>query len=121
VAGVVVTTDAPTYAPGDAISATVQNNTAGPIAPPGGIVCQGSPWPFSVQLLDDSGNWQDVVYPRTPPCVGIAVRQVGPGESQTRTLNAPSDVGQYRLVYAYTASDGTQGAATSDPFTIAAP
>src|SRR5438132_965206 len=63
-----VTTDAASYAPGDSVTAMVVNGTTMPIAPLGGIVCQGSPWPFEVQRLDDAGEWQDVTFARTPPC-----------------------------------------------------
>ena len=119
--GVVVTTDAMSYAPGDPLVATATNGSPQSIAPQGGIVCQGSPWPFGVQQQADDGSWQDVVVPRTPPCIGIAVRQLGPGESQTKTLSASADPGTYRLTYVFTAADGSQAVAVSDPYTIAAP
>jgi hypothetical protein len=117
---VVVSTDAVSYAPGDPVTATMSNGGDQAISPQGGIVCQGSPWPFGVQRQDD-GGWQDVVFPRTPPCVGIAARLLGPGESQTKTLSASDDPGTYRLVYPYTAADGSQATAASDPFTVATP
>src|SRR5437899_2329896 len=60
-----VTTDASSYAPGDAVTVTVVNGSTTSIAPLRGIVCPGSPWPFSVQRLDDTGNWQDLTFPRT--------------------------------------------------------
>ena len=46
-----VTTDASSYAHGDPITVTIINGTATPIAPMGGIVCQGSLWPFGLQRL----------------------------------------------------------------------
>jgi len=114
-----VTTDASSYAPGDPVSVTVVNGTATPIAPIGGIVCQGSPWPFGVQRLDDAGEWQDVEFPRTPPCIGIAVALLGPGASQTKTFAALADPGTYRVVYAYNPTDGSrQALAVSDPYDV---
>jgi hypothetical protein len=114
-----VTTDASSYAPGDPITATVMNGTATSIAPLGGIVCQGSPWPFGVQRLDDAGDWQDVVFPRTPPCIGIAAALLGPGESRSATFAADASVGTYRVVCAYTTTDGGgQGLAVSDPYDV---
>jgi hypothetical protein len=72
-----------------------------------------------VQRLDDSGTWQDVAFPRTPPCVGIAVALLGPGESQTRTFAAEASVGTYRVVYAYNPTDGSgQALAISDPYDV---
>jgi hypothetical protein len=118
---VTVTTDAMRYAPGDAVTATATNGSPQSIAPQGGIVCQGSPWPFGVQQQADDGSWQDIVLPRTPPCIGIAVRQLGPGESQSKTLSASADPGTYRLTYTYSAADGSQAVAVSDPFTVATP
>jgi hypothetical protein len=119
--GVSVATDAPSYAPGDPLTATVTNGTADPIAPIGGIVCQGSPWPFALQQQDDAGNWQDIETPRTPPCVGIAVAQLGPGQSQSKSFAASPDPGTYRLVYPYRTPDGTNSVAFSDPFQVEAP
>jgi hypothetical protein len=114
-----VATDASSYAPGDPVRATLVNGSATPIAPLGGIVCQGSPWPFGVQRLDDAGEWQDVVFPRTPPCIGITAALLGPGESQSRTFAADANVGTYRVVYAYSATDGSgQALAASDPFDV---
>src|SRR5437588_9173715 len=88
-----VATDASSYAPGDPITVTVVNGTTTSIAPQGGIVCQGSPWPFGVQRLDDAGNWQDLTIPRTPPCIAVAVALLGSAESQTRTVAAAADIG----------------------------
>jgi hypothetical protein len=120
-ADVVVSTDAANYAPGDAVSVTLVNGTTTSIAPLGGIVCQGSPWPFAVERLDDAGMWQAVDYPRTPPCIGIAVALLGPGQTQTKTVAASADPGEYRLVYAFRAMDGSEGTAASDPFLVAPP
>ena len=117
-----VATDASSYAPGDPVTVTVVNGTTTSIAPQGGIVCQGSPWPFGVQRLDDAGDWQDLTFPRTPPCIGVAVALLGPGESQTRTVAADTDLGTYRVVYAYTPTDGSgQGLAASDPYEVTSP
>ncbi len=114
-----VSTDVSSYAPGDPVTATVANWTATPIAPLGGIVCQNSPWPFGVQRLDDAGEWQDVAFPRTPPCIGIAVALLGPGESQTRSFAADANTGTYRIVYAYSTTDGSgQAMAVSDPYDV---
>jgi hypothetical protein len=114
-----VTGDASSYGPGDPITVTVVNGTPTPIAPLGGIVCQGSPWPFGVQRLDDAGEWQDVVFARTPPCIGIAVALFGPGESQTRQIAAEADPGTYRVTYAYDTTDGSgPGLAVSDPYDV---
>jgi hypothetical protein len=90
-----------------------------PIAPLGGIVCQGSPWPFGVQRIDDAGEWQDLAFARTPPCVGIAVAMLGTGEGQTRQFAADPNPGTYRVVYAYSTTDGTgQGLAVSHPYDV---
>ncbi|HEV7664394.1 MAG TPA: hypothetical protein VGQ62_12715 [Chloroflexota bacterium] len=114
-----VTTDASSYAPGDSVTATVVNGTTVPIAPLGGIVCQGSPWPFGVQRLDDAGEWQDVAFARTPPCVGIAVALLGAGEAQTRQFAAAPSPGTYRVVYAYSTANGSgQGLVVSDPYDV---
>jgi hypothetical protein len=114
-----VNTDASSYAPGESVTVTLVNGTTTAIAPLGGIVCQGSPWPFGVQRLDAEGNWQDVTYPRTPPCVGIAAALVGPGESQSRTFAADADAGTYRVVYAYNPTDGSgQALSVSDPYDV---
>ena len=89
------------------------------IAPLGGIVCQGSPWPFEVQRLDDAGEWQDVTFARTPPCVGIAAALLGIGEGQTRQFAADPNRGTYRVVYAYNTTDGSgQELAVSDPYDV---
>lgn len=117
-----VTTDASSYAPGDPITVTLVNGTTTPIAPIGGIVCQGTLWPFGLQRLDDSGNWQDVAFPRILPCVGIAVALLGPGEVQTRQFPATSDPGTYRLIYTYDPTDGSgQERAASDPYDVVDP
>ena len=117
-----VATDASSYAPGDQVTVTVVNGTTTSIAPQGGIVCQGSLWPFGVQRLDDAGNWQDLTFTRTPPFIGVAVALLGPGDSQTRTFAAATDLGTYRLVYAYTPTDGSgQGLAASDPYDVTSP
>ena len=117
-----VATDASSYAPGDLVTVTVVNGTTTSIAPQGGIVCQGSPWPFGVQRLDDAGNWHDLTFPRTPPCIGVAVALLGSGESQTRTFAAAADLGTYRVVYAYTPTDGSgQVMAVSDPYDVTTP
>ena len=114
-----VTTDSSSYAPGDSVTVTLVNGSTTPIAPLGGIVCQGSPWPFAVQWLDDAGTWQDVALPRTPPCIGIAVALLGPGESQTRTFAADANAGTYRVLYAYNPTDGSgQALAMSDPYDV---
>ena len=114
-----VSTDASSYTPGDPVTVTLVNGSTTPIAPLGGIVCQGSPWPFTVQRLDDAGTWQDVAFPRTPPCIGIAVALLGPGESQTRTFAADANAGTYRVLYAYNPSDGSgQALAVSDPYDV---
>ena len=117
-----VATDASSYAPGDRVTVTVVNGTTTSIAPQGGIVCQGSPWPFGVQRLDNAGNWHDLTFPRTPPCIAVAVALLGSGESQTRTFAADTDIGTYRVVYAYTPTDGSgQGLAVSDPYDVTSP
>jgi hypothetical protein len=114
-----VTTDASSYAPGDSVTVTLVNGTSTAIAPLGGIVCQGSPWPFTVQRMDDAGIWQDLVFPPTPPCIGIAVALLGPGESQTRTFAADANAGTYRVLYAYNPTDGSgQARAMSDPYDV---
>jgi hypothetical protein len=114
-----VNTDASSYAPGESVTVTLVNGTTTAIAPLGGIVCQGSPWPFGVQRLDDAGTWQDLAYPRTPPCVGIAAALLGPGESQTRTYAADANAGTYRVVYVYNPTDGSaQALALSDPYDV---
>ena len=113
-----VSVDAATYAQADPITGTVTNGGSSAISPSGGIVCQGSPWPFSIQVLDESGAWQDVPVARTPPCVAIAAALLQPGESASKTFTPGEGAGQYRLVYVYHATDGTDGAATSDPFEI---
>jgi hypothetical protein len=114
-----ITTDASNYAPGDPFTTTVTNGTTTPIAPLGGIVCQGSPWPFGVQRLDDTGAWQDAAFPRSAPCIGIAVALLGPGESQIRSFAADASTGTYRVVYAYSATDGSgQTIAVSDPYDV---
>jgi len=115
---VVVAVDAPSYAPGDAISVTVTNGGNLAVSPNGGLVCQGSVWPLRLQTLDASGAWQDVPVARRPPCVAIAAALLPPGESLSKTLAAGLDPGQYRLVYPYSATDGSRGSATSDPFTV---
>jgi hypothetical protein len=115
---VTVTVDAATYAPGDLITATVTNGSNSAISPSGGIVCQGSPWPFTLQVPDDSGTWLDVPAGRTPPCGAIAAALLQPGESASKTFTPSLDSGQYRVIYAYHAADGTDGAITSDPFVI---
>jgi|SRR5579859_7436100 len=116
-----VTTDASSYAPGDPVTVTVLNASAAPIAPQGGIVCQGSPWPFTVQQLDDSGTWQEVPFPSTPPCIGIAVALLGPGQSRTATFAADANPGTYRVAYAYNPTDGSgQGLAVSGPYDVTA-
>lgn len=118
-ATILVTTAASSYGPGDPITVTVVNGTTTPTAPLGGVVCQGSPWPFGVQRLDDAGEWKDVVFPRTPPCIGIAVALLGPGESQTRQIAAEADSGTYRVTYAYDTTDGSgPGLAGSDPYDV---
>jgi hypothetical protein len=91
------------------------------IAPMGGIVCQDTPWPFTLQRLDDSGVWQDVVFPPTPPCIGVAVAMLPPGQSQSTTFAASADPGTYRVAYTFRAADGTEGTATSTPFLIGSP
>jgi hypothetical protein len=117
-----VSTDASSYAPGEPVTVSVVNGTSTPIAPLGGIVCQGSPFPFGIQRLDEAGVWQEVAFPRTPPCIGIAVALLGPGESQTRTLDADATPGTYRVAYAYSPTDGSgQALAVSDPFEVVAP
>ena len=114
-----VTTDASSYGPGDPITITIVNGTTAPIAPRGAVVCQGSPWPFGVQRVDDAGEWQDLVFPRTLPCVGIAVTLLGSGESQTRLIAAETDSGTYRVTYAYDTTDGSGPAlAVSDPYDV---
>jgi len=116
-----VSTGASSSAPGDPLTATVTNATTTPIAPLGGIVCQGSPWPFGVQRLDDAGEWQDVVFPRTPPCIGIAAALLGPGQSQSKTFPADTNPGTYRVVYTYSPTDGSgQALAVSDPYAVQA-
>ena len=118
-ATITLSTDASSYGPGTPIMVTVVNATTTPIAPVGGIVCQGSPWPFGVQRLDDAGEWQDVVFPRTPPCIGIAVALLGPCESQTGQIPAEADPGTYRVTYAYDTTDGSgPGLAVSDPYDV---
>jgi hypothetical protein len=114
---VTVSVDAATYAPGDPITATVTNGGSDALSPSGGIVCQGSPWPFSIQVLDASA-WLDVPVTRTPPCVAIAAALLQPGESASKSFTLALDAGQYRVVYVYHAMGGTDGAATSDPFVI---
>jgi hypothetical protein len=74
-----------------------------------------------LQQRDDTGAWHDVVYPRTPPCVGIAVALLGPGETQTRTFAAPDDPGTFQVVYTYHASDGSAGMAVSAPIVVSSP
>ncbi len=114
-----VNTDASSYTPGKSVTVTLVNGTTTAIAPLGGIVCQGSPWPFGVQRLDDTGTWQDVAFPPTPPCVGIAAALLGPGESQSRTFAADADAGTYRVVYAYNPTDGSgQALCVSDPYDV---
>jgi hypothetical protein len=115
---VTIGTDAANYAPGDAISTTILNGSSTAIAPLGGIVCQDTPWPFGLQQRDDTGAWQDVVYPRTPPCVGIAVASLGPGETQTHSFAAPDDPGTFQVVYSYRTSDGSMGVAASAPIIV---
>jgi len=118
-AAISVTTNGSSYGPGDRIMVTVVNGTTTPIAPVGGIVCKGSPWPFGIQRLDDAGEWQDVVFSRTPPCIGTAVDLLGPGESQTRQVAAEADPGTYRVTYAYDTTDGSgPGLAVSDPYAV---
>ena len=102
-----VITDAISYAPGDPITATVTNGTGTAIAPRGGLVCQGNPWPLGVERLDDAGEWEEVPFPRVPPCVGISVALLEPGESQTHTFAADTSPGTYRVVYPYSATDGS--------------
>ena len=113
-----MSTDASNYAPGDAVTVTVSNSSGVAVSPGGGIVCQGSPWPFALQVQDDAGNWNEVASPRTPPCVGIAAALLQPGQRMTKTLMASADPGEYRLSYAYHATDGSEGVVTSDPFTV---
>ena len=115
---VTVSVDAASYSSGDPVTATVTNGGSDAISPSGGIVCQNSPWPFSLQVLDDSGAWLDVPVARTPPCVAIAAALLQPGESASKSFTPGLDSGQYRVVYAYHTTDGTNGAATSDPFVI---
>ena len=115
---VVVSVDASSYAPGDPVTASVANGTPLAVGPGGGLVCQGSPWPFTLQLLDDAGGWQDVAYPRTPPCVGIEARLLVPGQTLSKTFAAAMEPGQYRVVYGFRATDGTAGTAASDPFLV---
>jgi hypothetical protein len=117
-ADVEVSVDSTSYAPGAAITATADNYTSVAVSPTGGIVCQDSPWPFTFQILDDAGNWHDVQVPRTQACVGIAAALLPPGASTNKTLAAPADAGEYRLVYTFHATDGTDGVAASDPFTV---
>ena len=117
-AGVTVSVDAASYPPGDPITATVTNGSGLAISPMGGIVCQGTPWPFRLQSLDADDNWQDVTFARTPPCIGIATRLLPPGESMPKTFAAVTDPGQYRVVFPFLATDGTEGNAASDPFVI---
>ena len=52
----------------------------------------------------------------------MAVALLGQGESQTRTVAAAADPGTYRVVYAYTPTDGSgQGLAASDPYDVTSP
>jgi hypothetical protein len=113
-----VSVDASSYAPGDSVTATVNNGSSLAISPNGGIVCQASAWPFSLQVLDDSGVWQDVPVARTPPCIAIAAALLQPGQSVSKTFAAAPDTGEYRVVYAFHATDGTDGVAASEPFMI---
>jgi hypothetical protein len=120
-AGVTVSVDATSYAPGDPITATVTNGGSLAISPGGGIVCQGSPWPLRVQALDASGSWQDLEPARTPPCVAIAATLLPPGQSLSKTFAASADPGQYRVVFAFHATDGSDASAASDPFLVGSP
>jgi len=117
--GVNVTTDSSSYQQGAPIEVTIVH--AGPDRiTRGGLACDDV-WPLALEELDADGTWQPVpVAPRQ--CIGIAAVVVSPGQSQTKTLTLPLEVGSYHLVYGFDDIDnGTYEVATSDPFDIVAP
>jgi hypothetical protein len=115
---VTVVTDASSYAPAVPITARVVNATASPVTPNGGIVCQGSPWPFTIERMIDDGTWHTVTYGRTEPCVGIDAAALAANGSYAHTFAAPLEAGTYRAVYAYSVNDDGSAVADSVPFQV---
>jgi hypothetical protein len=117
--GVLVTTDASTYAPGDQIQVSIEN--AGPDRiTRGGLDCDDL-WPLALEQRQPDSTWQSLPAPRHA-CIGIASVLVGPGESQSRTISMPLDPGTYHVVYAFDDVDnGTQDVSVSDAFDVIAP